>query len=84
MRGTGILDALDLMRPTEPHARGRTGEAGMAMTVLRLTGLRKMIRKTWSEGNELALSTSTVKWTIAVDKQITYCFFTTSHMTRVR
>ena len=54
------------------------------MIVLRLTGLRKMSRKTWSEGNELALSTSTVKWTIAVDKQRTYCFFTTSHMTRVR
>ncbi|MCC7502510.1 MAG: hypothetical protein IT229_08265 [Flavobacteriales bacterium] len=50
MRGTGILDAIDLMRPTDTHARGRTGEAGMAMTVVRLTGLREMSRKTWSEG----------------------------------
>lgn len=77
IRGTGILDALDLMRPSDAHARGRTGEAGMFMTMVRPIGLREMRRKTWSEGHELALSRSKVKRTIAVDKQIACCVFTT-------
>lgn len=80
MRGTGILDALDLMRPSDTHARGRTGAAGMTMTVVRPTWQREMSMKTWSEGNDLALALITAptkEKNIAFDKQIAYCFFTT-------
>lgn len=48
-------DATAIVRKADQHARGRTSQAEMTMTVVRPTWQREMSMKTWSEGNDLAL-----------------------------
>ena len=55
LSAAGQADARDLVRRADEHARGRTSQAEMTMTVVRPTWQREMSMKTWSEGNDLAL-----------------------------
>jgi len=59
----GQADATALVRKADEHARGRTSQAEMTMTVVRPTWQREMTMRTWSEGtqNALVLITAPVK-----------------------
>lgn len=48
-------DATTLVRKADEHARGRTSQAEMTMTVVRPTWQREMSMRTWSEGTQNAL-----------------------------
>jgi outer membrane lipoprotein-sorting protein len=48
-------DATTIVRKADEHARGRTSQAEMTMTVVRPTWQREMSMKTWSEGTQNAL-----------------------------
>lgn len=59
----GQADATALVRKADEHARGRTSQAEITMTVVRPTWQREMTMRTWSEGtqNALVLITAPVK-----------------------
>ncbi len=48
-------DATAIVRKADEHARGKTSQAEMTMTVVRPTWQREMSMKTWSEGTQNAL-----------------------------
>lgn len=48
-------DATSIVRKADEHARGRTSQAEMTMTVVRPTWQREMSMRTWSEGTQNAL-----------------------------
>lgn len=48
-------DATEIVRHADAHARGKTSQAEMTMTVVRPTWQREMSMKTWSQGNDYAM-----------------------------
>ena len=48
-------DATEIVRRADAHARGKTHQAEMTMTVVRPTWQREMGMKTWSQGNDYAM-----------------------------
>jgi hypothetical protein len=52
---TAQTDATELVRRADAHARGKTSQAEMTMTVVRPTWQREMSMKTWGQGNDYAM-----------------------------
>ncbi|HRD52088.1 MAG TPA: hypothetical protein PKY96_05510, partial [Flavobacteriales bacterium] len=48
-------DATEIVRRADAHARGKTSQGEMTMTVVRPTWQREMGMKTWSQGNDFAM-----------------------------
>lgn len=55
MESAAQADATSIVRKADEHARGRTSQAEMTMTVVRPAWQREMGMKTWSQGNDYAM-----------------------------
>lgn len=66
---TAQTDATEIVRRADAHARGKTSQAEMTMTVVRPTWQREMGMKTWGQGNDHALALITAP---AKEKGIVY------------